>query len=213
MVKVLSQRKPGKWRIFLLAGSFVLLLVVFAGLVRYYNALVVLRQNAITARRQIENAEQYRENMFPLLVEAVVMFVSHEDDVFNYASDKRVDSLRQPRPDKAEIEALAQDVKTDWRAALSKVMAWAENYPDIKTSECFQAMMEKMTEIEREVYDKRVANNEAVNTYVISIRKFPSNTLAFVLGFEAEPYYEIHGELEWRMADTNGPRKVAVDVQ
>ncbi|MFC1734924.1 LemA family protein [Candidatus Hydrogenedentota bacterium] len=199
MVKVLSRRKRRRPTFYLAIGSGVLLVFLIAWFIGLYNSLVVLRQDAITARYQVDNSIQYRENLFPLLLEAVARFASHEDHIFDYTSDKRAETLKPQPPTREEIEAVVQGARSDWAAALSKIMAWAENYPDLKTSESFQMMMSKMSDVEQEIYEKRVAYNDAVNIYTSAIRAFPKNTLAYLLGFDKEPYYEISGKSEWRI--------------
>jgi len=204
------RRRTGYRVLILSAGIGLLVLAVL--FIRYYNVLVTLRQDAITARYQIDSAVQYRENLFPLLVEAVATFVSHEDDIFNYTNDKRAESLRRPAPTRQEIQELVNRVRTDWEGALTTIMAWAEQYPDLKTSESFQTMMETMSAVEQEIYEKRLAYNDMVNGYTTRIRTFPTNTLAFLLRFETSPYYETPGESEWRIAPAGGAAVPGVTV-
>jgi len=202
MVRALSQRrKRCRVGVYLIIACSILLLVVLVWLTGLYNSLVILGQDVITAKYQIDSSEQYRENLFPLLVEAVVKFVGHEDRVFDYTSDKRAEIIGPTRPTKQEIEQLIKDAQSDWQSALAKIMAWAENYPELKTSESFQTMMKKMSEVEQEIYDNRLAYNDAVNIYTTAIRSFPKNTVAVLLGFEKEPYYEVTGESEWQIAN------------
>jgi len=203
MVRVLSRRKHWRPGVYLIIASSILLLVVMVWAIGLYNSLVGLRQDVITAKYQIDSSVQYRENLFPLLVEAVATFVSHEDHIFDYTSDKRAETLRPTPPTRQEIEQLVKSARSDWQGALAKIMAWAENYPDLKTSDSFQTMMSKMSDVEQEIYDKRVAYNDVVNIYTTAIRTFPKNTLAFLLGFDREPYYEIAGESEWQIG-SNG---------
>ena len=200
MVKVLSQRNRRSLGVYLTIACAVLLSVVFLiWLIYVYNSLVRLRQDVITANFQIDTSEQYRENLFPLLVEAVAMFVGHEDRVFDYTSDKRAETIKPPT--RQEIDEVVKNARSDWEGALAKIMAWAENYPDLKTSDSFQVMMSKMSEVEQEIYDKRVAYNDAVNIYTTAIRTFPKNSVGFLLGFDKEPYYEIAGESEWQIGN------------
>ena len=200
MVRVLSQRNYRLAGVYLIvASSVLLLLVVSVWLIGLYNSLVTLGQDVITAQYQIDSSVQYRENLFPLLVEAVARFVSHEDHIFDYTSDKRAETLRPTPPTRQEIEQLVKNARSDWQGALAKIMAWAENYPDLKTSDSFQTMMLKMSEVEQEIYDKRLAYNDAVNIYTTAIRMFPKNTIAVLLGFGRKPYYEIAGESEWQI--------------
>lgn len=197
MVKVLSRRRP-RWRAILaLLVSCIVLLGLMVLLAYYYNSLVALRQDVRAARYQVDSAEQFRTNLFPELVEAVTTFVSHEDRVFDYTSDSRTQSVS--RPSREEIEDLVKRSKTDWQDALSKIIAWAENYPELKTSDSFQTMMSKMAEVENEIFERRVAYNDAVNIYTTTCRSFPTNGVAFMFGFEVVPYYEVSGKPEWLM--------------
>lgn len=197
MVKVLARRRH-RWRaIWVLLVSSIVLLGLMVLLAWYYNSLVALRQDVRAARYQVYSAEQFRTNLFPDLVEAVVRFVSHEDRVFDYTSDSRTQSIKPPS--RKEIEDLVKGAKADWQAALSKIIAWSESYPELKTSESFQMMMSKMADVEKEIFERRVAYNDAVNIYTTTCRSFPSNSVAFVFGFETVPYYEVSGKPEWLM--------------
>ena len=197
MVKVLSKKKRRNTGDYLIVASFILLLALLVWLIILYNSLVTLRQNVVTARYQIDSSVQYRENLFPLLVEAVAIFVGHEDHVFGYTSDKRTEIVKPPA--KEEIQELIETARSDWRGALARILAWAENYPDLKTSESFQTMMLKMSEVEEEIYQKRVAYNDEVNIYTTAIRTFPKNTIATLLGFDRTPYYSVAGKSEWQL--------------
>ena len=200
MVRALSQRrKRCRVGVYLTIACSIILLAVVAWMIGLYNSLITLRQDVITAKYQIDSSVQYRENLFPLLVETVARFVSHEDRVFDYTSDKRAETIGPTRPTKQELAELVKNAQSDWQGALAKIIAWAENYPELKTSESFQTMMLKMSEVEQEIYAMRVAYNDAVNIYTTAIRTFPKNTLAVLLGFERTPYYEIAGESEWQI--------------
>ena len=204
MVRVLSMRGRRWPAVCLIAVSCIVPILMLAGVTYYYNSFVALRQDVNAANYQIDSAVQLRANLFPLLVEAVVRFVSHEDRVFDHTSDARTESMGHPT--RKEVEDLIQKARTDWRGALPRIMAWAENYPDLKTSESFQLMMSQMSEVEKEIYERRVAYNDAVNIYTTALRSFPRNTVALVFRFEMMPYYQIDGESEWRIARGDSPK-------
>lgn len=199
-VRALSRqrRRQTGYRVMIISSGLVLLVLV-AALIRYYNLLVAVEQDALTAKSQIDNAVQYRENLFPLLVEAVATFVSHEDHIFDYTNDRRAESLKPQPPTKQEIEDLVKSARTDWQGALTKIMAWAEQYPDLKTSDSFRTMMEKMSKVEQEIYERRLTCNQMVNRYTTVVRTFPENAVAFLLRFGDQSYCEVPGESEWRI--------------
>jgi LemA protein len=84
----------------------------------------------------------------------------------------------------AGIGELAMDSK------LSKLLAVAERYPDLKLSENFRNFMDALVETEKELCDERMRYAETVNTFTTKLKTFPGNVFGKAYGFESVPYYE-----------------------
>ncbi len=73
---------------------------------------------------------------------------------------------------------------------LDRLMAVAEQYPDLKLSTNFQSLMTALIEVEKDLAVERIRYNDAVNLYTTTLYKFPTNIFAFIFNFETLPYYE-----------------------
>lgn len=77
---------------------------------------------------------------------------------------------------------------------LARLMAVAENYPDLKLSENFRRFMDALIETEKEISNKRMEYSEIVNNYTTQLRTFPGMTFAVIYGFKPVPYFRADGE-------------------
>jgi LemA protein len=170
----------------------------------YYNYLTDLRFNVVTERSNVSIAVQYRRNLMPVLVNSVVSFVDHEDSVFNRAVDARERELAGNRTLSASVRdrlggALKKWAKerTPWQNMLSGIIAIAEQYPELKTSEAFQIFMTKMTETESNILERRTKYNDALNAYTTAVTMFPGNIYSNIFRFPSYEYYDDTTRSEW----------------
>jgi LemA protein len=174
-------------------------LAICAHVIYYYNYLTALHWNVVTAEAQVSSAIQYRRNLLPALIETVVSFVEHEDNVFNRAVDARERELTVNR-DLEELKKKAQEAGGDdvpANAVLGRIMAIAEQYPALVSSEAFQLMMTEATQAEAEILERRVEYNDALNTYTTAMSMFPGNVYARVFRFPGYDYFEDSPDPEW----------------
>ncbi len=78
----------------------------------------------------------------------------------------------------------------DSLGVLSRLMAVAEQYPDLKLSATFQSLMAALIEVEKDLAAERIGYNDRVNVYTTNLMMFPVNICAYLFGFEKEPYFE-----------------------
>jgi LemA protein len=78
----------------------------------------------------------------------------------------------------------------DSLAALDRLLAVAEQYPDLKLSSNFQSLMTALIDVEKDLAVERIRYNDAANFYTTILYKFPTNFYAWVFGFEDLPYFE-----------------------
>lgn len=193
---------------FLIIAIVVVIVSVIAHVIYYFNYLTNLNFDLLTAKSKVESAMQYRANLVPLLIESVVSFVEHEDNVFNYVVDGRERSIGSGR---ASLKQLKESLKTLGTAEnfksmdqiMDKIIAFAEQYPDLKTSEPFQLLMTKASDTELEIYNKRVEMTDIVNLYTTSVTMFPGNFYANVL-FNFPDYEYFKGSLSSEWPDFEG---------
>jgi len=187
----------------LLLKKLLILLVIVACIalighvIYYYNHLTSLRYDVETAESMVYSAVQLRANMIPVLIESVVSFVDHEDQVFNRTVDARERSLTS----KFKLPELSSGAQPNipMEDILQKlIVAIAEQYPTLTSSQPFQQLMTEVTNAEQEIYKQRLNYNEKLNVYTTSISMFPGNAYASLLfNFPSFDYFKGIKKSEW----------------
>jgi len=169
-------------------------LAVIGHVIYYYNRLTTFKYDVVNAEAKVDSAIQYRANLVPVLIKSVASFVAHEDDVFFRAVDARERSLTMAGQVSEELEKTA---KRPMEEILDKIMAIAEQYPDLKTSEPFQLLMKQVTEAEAEILKQRFDYNDKANIYTTAMSMFPGNFYAALFNFPTYKYFEGIRKSEW----------------
>jgi len=165
-------------------------------IIYYFNHLTTLRYDVVTAQSQVESALQYRANAIPVLIESVVSFVEHEDNVFNRAVDARERSFAKSSKVKEAIKKATRQGSVE--DIFNKIIAIAEQYPALTSSAPFQQLMKDVSTAEMEIYKQRVDYNEKVNIYTTAISMFPGNAYASLLfDFPMYDYFKGTKFSEW----------------
>ena len=166
-------------------GIVVLLLLV---LVYGYNRLVRLRQEVNTGWSNIDVQLERRADLIPNLVEAVKGYAAHERTVFEHVTEARAALQRAGSPRAA---AEADDVLT---AALGRLFAVAEAYPELKASENFLRLQEDLTDTEDKISAARRYYNSTVMHFNTAIQSVPWVLVAKPLGFRAKEFFSAAGD-------------------
>jgi LemA protein len=162
------------------------LLVVFA--VYGYNRLVRLRNEADTGWANIDVQLQRRADLIPNLVEAVRGYAAHERAVFEEVTKARA-ALQQARTPGAAGDA--NDVLT---AALGRLFAVAEAYPELQASENFLRLQEDLTDTEDKISAARRYYNSTVMHYNTAIQSIPWVFVARPLGFHEKEFFSAEAD-------------------
>ncbi len=150
-----------------------------------YNRFV-RQEEAVKAQwAQVQNQLQRRNDLVPNLVETVKGYAGHEEGVFKDIATSRSRLLAAGTP-KDAIDAANQQT-----AALGRLLAVVENYPQLKANEQFNRLMDELAGTENRVAVERMRYNERVQEYNTSRRQFPSNLTAAVFGFDEYPFFEV----------------------
>jgi LemA protein len=149
-----------------------------------YNRFVG-QEEAIKAQwAQVENQLQRRNDLIPNLVETVKGYAQHEEGVFKEIADARAQLLNAKSPDETIAAANRQT------SALGRLLAVAENYPQLKANEQFNRLMDELAGTENRIAVERMRYNERVQEYNTSRRQFPANMTAKVFGFKEYPFFQ-----------------------
>ena len=177
----------------------VVALLVLLGLVLVvlYNRLVRLRNRAENSWAQVDVQLRKRYDLIPNLVETVKGYASHERETFEEVTRARTAAQQAST---VEQQAEAENVLT---AAIGRLFAVAEGYPELRASENFQQLQAELAETENKIRVARQVYNDAVLSYENARETVPTNLVAGMFGFEPRPYFEVE-ELEVREAPQVG---------
>ncbi|MGZ8695010.1 MAG: LemA family protein [Gaiellaceae bacterium] len=165
----------------IIAVVVVLALVV----VVLYNKLVRLRNRTENAWAQVDVQLRRRYDLIPNLVEAVKGYAAHERVTFEAVTEART-AAQQAQG--VEQQASAENALT---AAIGRLFAVAEAYPELRATENFQQLQTELSETETKIAVSRQIYNDTVLTYDNAIQSVPTNLLAGIFGFSSRPYFEI----------------------
>lgn len=180
--------------------AFLALVAVF-WVMGTYNGLVRLRNRFKNAFAQIDVQLKRRYDLIPNLVETAKGYMSHERETLeavitarNAASTAGRAAAAAPA-DPAAMQGLL-GAETVLSGAMTKFMALAEAYPDLKANQNMMQLTEELTSTENKVSFARQAYNDAVTEYNIKREMFPSNLIAGMFNFAAAVLFEIDNAVE-----------------
>ena len=165
--------------------AVVLVVLLVLGLVLLYNRLVRLRNRTQNAWAQVDVQLRRRYDLVPNLVESVKGYAAHERETFEAVTAARTAAQTAQG---VERQAQAENVLT---AALGRLIAIGEAYPELRASENFQQLQTQLADIEQSIAVSRQVYNDTVLTYSNAIQTVPANLVAGIFGFEPRPYFEI----------------------
>ena len=171
------------WVIVLAAIVLLLLLVVVA----MYNRLVRLRNRSENTWAQVDVQLRRRYDLIPNLVEAVKGYAAHELATFDEVTKART-AAQQAQG--IEEQAKAENVLT---AALGRLFAVAEAYPQLRATENFQQLQAQLAEVEQNIVVARQVYNDTVLTYDNALETVPTNIVAGLFNFRPRAYFETEG--------------------
>jgi LemA protein len=165
-----------------------------------YNQLVGLQQNIQSAWAQVQNQLQRRNDLIPNLVNTVKGYAAQESSVLIGVTEARAratsiqvtpETLNDPETLKRFQEAQGQ-----LTSALSRLIAVAENYPDLKSNQNFLALQAQLEGTENRITVARNRYIESVQTFNATVRRFPVNLTAKLFGYDVKPNFTVENESE-----------------
>lgn len=149
-----------------------------------YNDMVSLKEQIDAAWAQVENQLQRRNDLIPNLVEVTKGYASHEKEIFTRVAEARARLIG------AGSRGEKIDAADQLGSALSRLLAIAENYPQLKADGQFARLSDELAGTENRIATERRRYNDTVRDYNTFIKKFPQTLVARLTGFEAEKYFE-----------------------
>jgi LemA protein len=149
-----------------------------------YNTFTSEEEQLKTALSEVQNQLQRRNDLIPNLVETVKGYAQQERDVFSAVTESRARMMSAKTPQDQVEAANAQT------AALARLIAIAEAYPQLKSDANFMRLQDELAGTENRIAVARQRYNDAARQYNTLRRSFPSNVTAKVFGFKEYPYFE-----------------------
>ena len=177
--------------------STIIILVVVAVVavwaVTGYNGLVKADEAVSNAWSNVENQYQRRADLIPNLVNTVKGYASHEKETLDAVISARTRATQVTvDADNLTPEKLLeyQKAQGEVSAALGRLLAITEAYPDLKANQNFLELQAQLEGTENRISVERRNFNDVAKSYNTSIRTFPKNLLAGMFGFDKRPYFE-----------------------
>lgn len=143
-----------------------------------YNTFVGQDEGIKTQWAQVENQLQRRNDLIPNLVETTKGIAQQEKDVFGQIAESRAKLAGARTPEDTMAAANQQS------AALARLLVISENYPQLRSSDTFNRLMDELAGTENRIAVERMRYNEKVQVYNTARRQFPSNVSASLFGFK-----------------------------
>ncbi len=159
-----------------------------------YNRFVSLAQRAMEAWADIDVQLKRRYDLIPNLIESVKGYVAHERGTLEAVTEARAKATQvhvdpsNITPEQIQAMAAAEGALG---ASLGKLLAIAENYPDLKASTNFVELQRELTDTENKIQAARRFYNGNVRDLGIALQSFPQNVIGNMFGFKERQYFEL----------------------
>lgn len=171
--------------------SIVAIVVVWC--IASYNGLVGKQEGVTTEWANVETQYQRRADLIPNLVNTVKGYAAHEQSTFEAVTDARTRATSiNIDAEGLTPETLAEYMKAqnEVGSALGRLIAVAESYPDLKANQNFLELQSQLEGTENRIAEARRKYNNVARDYNQSIRRFPTNIVAGIFGFDRKPLFE-----------------------
>ena len=165
---------------------FIAIAVLIVSIGLLYNALVSKSQMVNNAWADIDVQLKRRSNLIPQIVSTVKAYAAHEKELFEDIVSKRNEALAA-----GDNTAARGTAESALSPPVSRLIAIAEDYPDLKANENFLDLQNELSDTENKIEMARRFYNGAVRELNIAVRSFPANLLSGAFGFRSANFFEI----------------------
>jgi LemA protein len=169
------------WVVIVVVAIVVLLVLVLVGM---FNKLVRLRNRAENAWAQVDVQLRKRYDLIPNLVETVKGYAAHERETF--------EAVTAARTAAQQAQGVAQQAEAEnmLTAALGRLFAVAEAYPQLRATENFQQLQAQLSDVEQNIAVARQIYNDTVLSYDNALETVPTNVIAGMFHFNPREYFQ-----------------------
>lgn len=182
---------PNRTLWIVLGAIAVFALILIMWVISSYNGLVSTDENVNQKWGNVQSAYQRRADLIPNLVSTVEGYKKYEGQTLteitklrSEAGQAKIDVSKAATPEQIQAASGAMD------SVLSRLMVIVENYPDLKANQNFLALQDELAGTENRIKVERDNFNTAVKEYNIKARRFPTNIIAGMFGFEVKTSFK-----------------------
>lgn len=166
----------------------IIILICLLYFIIVYNKLIKLNNTVNESFATMDVYLKKRWDLIPNLVNVVKGYAKHEKDTL-----EEIIKLRNNIYDNLSTEEKINKNKLI-NQSINKIMALAENYPELKANENFLQLSKDLTSIEDEIAQSRKYYNAVVKNYNNKVEMIPSNIIAKIAGYKSKPMFSIENE-------------------
>ena len=149
-----------------------------------YNGLITANESVQSSWSQVETQYQRRFDLIPNLVNTVQGAADFEQETFTQVTAAR--SQWQSADSRGEQISAAQN----FDSALGRLLVTVENYPQLQATQAFRDFMVQLEGTENRIATARRDFNESVRSFNVRVKRFPTNLVAGMFGFDEAEFFE-----------------------
>jgi LemA protein len=155
-----------------------------------YNGLINVDQGVKNAWSNVETNYQRRTDLYNSVIKVIEGSANFEKSTLKEVINARANATRiQVDVNDSASLARYQQAQGQLQSSFSRLMAVAENYPDLKTTQQFKDFQTQIEGTENRINVARRDFNQQVNSYNLAVKRFPNNIFAGIFGYHEKPYY------------------------
>jgi LemA protein len=156
-----------------------------------YNGLITVDQSVKTSWSNVETNYQRRTDLYNSVIKVIEGSANFEKSTLKEVINARANAtkIQVDVNDSASLSRF-QQAQGQLQSSFSRLMAVAENYPDLKTTQQFKDFQTQIEGTENRINVARRDFNAAVNGYNLKVKRFPNNIFAGIFGYHEKPYYK-----------------------
>jgi LemA protein len=156
-----------------------------------YNGLIQVDQNVKTAWSNVETNYQRRMDLYNSVIKVIEGSANFEKSTLRDVINARANATKvQVNVNDSASLAQYQRAQGQLQSSFSRLMAVAESYPDLKTTQQFKDFQTQIEGTENRINVARRDFNAAVQEYNLKVKRFPNNIFAGIFGYHEKPYYK-----------------------
>jgi LemA protein len=172
--------------------ALLVLLFVIVGALGYllilYNGLITVKNNVDKAWANIDVLLKQRHDELPNLMEVCKGYMKYEGDTF-----ERVTKARSMYSQAQTVDQKV-DASATMTSAVGRLLATAENYPELKANNNFMQLQSRVSELESQIADRREFYNDSANVFNIRIQEMPDAMLAASMNLQPRQMFQVTEE-------------------